>query len=99
MPKIPFKTGRSDCIPKSEDEPYIAKDTEVHPSANFNGPDLLDWFAKYFNFKKEDGEPDAEAIVALMGAHTIGKFDPTNSMFKYFWSREEKIILNIIFRD
>ena len=33
-----------------------------------------------------------------MGAHTIGKFDATNSMFKYFWSREEEIILNIIFK-
>ena len=46
----------------------------------------------------QDGKPNAKEIVALMGAHTIGKFDVTNSGFKYFWTRAVKIISNRLVR-
>ena len=51
MPTIRFKSGRKDCEPLSPEEPYIASKKEVHPSAHFNGPELLDWFAEYFGLK------------------------------------------------
>ena len=42
MPKIPFRTGRKDCVPASDDdEPYIATKGEVHPTPHANGPDTL----------------------------------------------------------
>ena len=54
MPVIPFKTGRRDCKPVSEDEPYIATQQEEHPSAHFYGKELLNWFRDYFNLKGDD---------------------------------------------
>ena len=42
MPRIPFRTGRMDCVPaSSNDEPYVATKGEVHPTAHANGPDTL----------------------------------------------------------
>ena len=67
MPQIPFRTGRTDCTPGAE--PYIASMTEVHPSPFANGPMTLQWFETNFGFT------DPKEVVALMGAHTLGKLD------------------------
>ena len=67
MPQIPFRTGRTDCTPGAE--PYIASKTEVHPSPFANGPMTLQWFETNFGFT------DPKEVVALMGAHTLGKLD------------------------
>ena len=73
MPKIPFRTGRSDCVPG--EEPYIASKREVHPSPFGNGPMTLKWFEDNFGFT------DPKDVVALMGAHTLGKLDQRLSTF------------------
>ena len=67
MPRIPFRTGRTDCAPGAE--PYIASKTEVHPSPFANGPMTLQWFETNF------GLTNPKEVVALMGAHTLGKLD------------------------
>ena len=86
MPQIPFRTGRTDCTPGAE--PYIASKTEVHPSPFANGPTTLQWFETNF------GLTDPKEVVALMGAHTLGKLDQRNSFFKYFWNRGEHSYFN-----
>ena len=85
MPKIPFKTGRKDCIPDDPiNKPYIANSNtkEVHPSVDFTGQETAAFFAQNFGFTPKES-------VALLGAHTLGGLDPRNSMFKYFWTRGE----------
>ena len=67
MPRIPFRTGRTDCTPGAE--PYTASKTEVHPSPFANGPMTLQWFETNFALT------DPKEVVALMGAHTLGKLD------------------------
>ena len=86
MPQIPFRTGRTDCTPGAES--YIASKTEVHPSPFANGPMTLQWFETNFGFT------DPKEVVALMGAHTLGKLDQSNSFFKYFWARGEHSYFN-----
>ena len=70
MPQIPFRTGRTECTPGAE--PYIASKTEVHPSPFANGPMTLQWFETNCGFT------DPKDVVALMGAHTLGKLDQSN---------------------
>ena len=49
MPKIPFRTGRKDCVPDQENldkgRGYIAssKKHEVHPNPFMNGKELTDF--------------------------------------------------------
>ena len=87
MPRIPFRTGRVDCIP-AEEEPYIASKTEVHPSLYFDGEQTLEFFATHF------GINDPREVVALMGAHTLGKVDQRNTLVKYWWTRGEHTYFN-----
>ena len=86
MPNIPFRTGRTDCDAGAE--PYIATKTEVHPSKFFNGPTTLEWFETNF------GLTEAKDVVALMGAHTLGKLDQRNSLMKYTWTRGTQSYFN-----
>ena len=49
MPRIPFRTGRKDCVPDQENlnngRGYIAssKKHEVHPNPFMNGKDLTEF--------------------------------------------------------
>merc|ERR1712038_1977765 len=93
MPQIPFRTGRIDCDSGASPwtgmaKPYIASKKEVHPSPYANGPATLKFFEDEFGFT------DPKDVVALMGAHTMGKLDQSNSFFKYFWARGEHSYFN-----
>ena len=68
---------------------YIANSNqkEVHPSVDFVGQETADWFADNFGLT-------AKESIALLGAHTLGNLDPRNSMFKYFWTRNDDAFLN-----
>ena len=86
MMQMTFRTGRTDCTPGAK--PYVASKTEVHPSSFGNGPATLQWFKTNFGFSNPID------VVALMGAHTLGKLDQRNSFFKYFWNRGEHSYFN-----
>ena len=93
MPDIPFKTGRKDCIPDdvnlNNGKSYKANSNtkEVHPSVDFTGTETTTFLSQNFGLTPKES-------VALLGAHTLGKLDPRNSMFKYFWTRMEETYLN-----
>ena len=61
---------------------------EFHPSPYANGPETLQFFVDQFGFTNE------RDVVALMGAHTLGKLTQSNAFFKYFWSRGEHSYFN-----
>ena len=88
MPRITFRTGREDCMPAAGEEAYVASKTEVHPSPHTNGPATLDWFEKNF------GLTDPKEVVALLGAHTIGRLHYKISLFRYLWTTRTEISLN-----
>ena len=76
---ITFKTGRSDCVDfESEEEPYKATKHEVHPNAVGNGEQTVDFFASQFGLTGPE-------MVALLGAHTFGRFHVHVSLFRYTW--------------
>ena len=65
-----------------------ASKKEFHPSPYANGPETLKFFKDQFGFTNE------RDVVALMGAHTLGKLTQNNAFFKYFWSRGEHSYFN-----
>ena len=76
---IKFQTGRADCIPDPDELPYKAIKEESHPKLMGNGQDTVEFFEKDFGFNGEE-------MVAIMGAHTMGRFQPSVSLFRYTWS-------------
>ena len=85
---ITFKTGRSDCTEfESEEEPYKATKTEVHPNAVGNGEQTVDFFASQFGLSGPE-------MVALLGAHTFGRFHVHVSLFRYTWTSRGTHLLN-----
>ena len=89
MPRaIKFQTGRADCIPDpNQPEPYIATKEEVHPVLQGNGNMTVDFFVENFGFNGEE-------IVAIMGAHTYGRFQPEVSLFRYTWTPSQRHLFN-----
>ena len=76
---IPFRTGRADCIPTDPDRPYIASKEEVHPNPVGDGTETVQFFKEQFEFSGQE-------TVAIMGAHTMGKFFFKNSLFRFrYW--------------
>ena len=73
-----FKTGRRDCIP-IEDRPFKARKEEHHPSPVTNGKGTL----KFFN---DDFNMNGTEVVALFGAHTLGRMHREISFFRYTWT-------------
>ena len=70
--KSMFKTGRSDCIPKtgaSEFQGYLTDRIENQPKPDGNGNMTLSFFDDAMGLTGREG-------LALMGAHTIGRFHP-----------------------
>ena len=85
MPKLEnfFKTGRRDCEPKenaTNNNQYLASKVEVHPEEGGNGQWTVDYFEKNFQMNPQE-------TLALMGAHTIGNFNPMTAKIDYAWVR------------
>ena len=68
MPKIPFRTGRKDCVPDQENlnngRGYIAssKKHEVHPNPFMNGKELTE-FMKVYVYHLHRQEPNQSLIL------------------------------------
>ena len=90
-----FQTGRKDCIAAdhaSELQQYVASKVEAHPSHGGNGEMTVKYFREKFNMAPYKA-------LALMGAHTIGKFNPINSRLDYSWVRSHYSHRNDFFNN
>jgi len=87
MPKIPFRTGRSDCEVSDPARPYIAEKEEVHPNAVGSGYETMEFFQSQFGLNGQEA-------VALLGAHTFGRFFIMNSLFRYTWTSSGTRLFN-----
>ena len=79
-----FKTGRKDCKPRFPDNPklgYLAKNLESTPNQFGNGQDSVNYFNKDFKLKPRQS-------LALLGIHTVGKFNPMTAHTDYAWVRD-----------
>ena len=85
--EINFQYGRRDCIPEKIETPYKTTKTETHPNPEGNGDDTLDFFKSEFDFTGKE-------VVAIMGAHTLGKMTMEHSLFKYSWTSRGGHIFN-----
>lgn len=79
-----FKVGRIDC-PNSPMEDRSG----VFPAGRFNMQENIDYFSNEFNFSPRE-------VVALMGAHTLGRAKVENSGYEGVWvnGRGEASTLN-----
>jgi len=85
-----FKTGRKDCI-SSHDEKYKADEIDVFPDDHLNGPMLVTYMEDHFGFSGKE-------TVAIMGAHTLGKFHQHLSGFQYTWTVDFQAFNNQYYR-
>ena len=80
-----FKTGRRDCQPRETDNPeqlgYLANKREKTPDQHGNGQDSVKYFRKNFKLEPREG-------LALLGVHTVGKFNPMTAHTDYAWVRD-----------
>jgi hypothetical protein len=66
---------------------------ENHPDLAFNGTMTLDYFDKDLGF-------NAREVVAIMGAHTIGRFHSIISLHRYTWkTRSGRLFNNGYYRN
>jgi len=87
-----FKTGRRDCQ-TNQPQPYMASKKERQPDTQTNGKGTVEFFKRDFGFSGED-------TVAIMGAHTLGRFHVGISGFRYTWTfKNEKLFNNQYFRN
>ena len=75
---LKFQTGRKDCT-EFGDKPYKATKTESHPTPVGNGNMTAEFFHRDFGFTSRE-------TVAILGAHTMGRFHPSVSLFRYVWT-------------
>ena len=76
---IKFRTGRRDCTEDIGHLPYVTGKEESHARPVGNGRETVEFFKKDFGFTGRE-------TVAIMGAHTIGQFHPSISLFRYTWT-------------
>ena len=78
---LKFQTGRRDCAGPEVDTTLTYKTTkhEHHPSAVGGSKETTDFFREVFDFTGRE-------MVAIMGAHTLGHFHYSMSLFKYVWT-------------
>ena len=79
-----FKYGRSDCQPAdhaTEKQGYLASQVEAHPHLGFNGEMTVNYFKDKFKM-------NGKQALALMGVHTVGRFNPLTSKNDYSWVRD-----------
>ena len=73
--------GRVDCIPSSSatsKQKYLASKVEILPDANGNGKKTVKYFKDNFGMNPRE-------TLALMGAHTIGKYSTFQTHIDYAW--------------
>lgn len=84
-----FRTGRRDC--SSDFKTYKH---EIAPDATASGASTVKFFQEQFNFK------NGEDVVAILGAHTLGRPHVIHSMFRYAWKAySEQLFNNGYFRN
>ena len=66
---------------------YKASKEETHPWVTGNGETTLDFFAAEFGFTPEES-------VAILGAHTMGKFHGHVADYDYTWTSGETGLFN-----
>eukprot|EP00927_Polykrikos_kofoidii_P039904 TRINITY_DN3419_c0_g1_i1.p1 TRINITY_DN3419_c0_g1~~TRINITY_DN3419_c0_g1_i1.p1 ORF type:complete len:567 (-),score=86.90 TRINITY_DN3419_c0_g1_i1:29-1729(-) len=93
-----FFSGRLDC--PATNKPDVNDDSKFYrrrtyesllkenlPNANADGKTVHQYFEAVFGFSVRE-------TVAIMGAHSYGKFHADTSLFKYDWTRGTKNLLN-----
>ena len=77
-----FKTGRSDCKSHSTDakKQYLAPLSENSPHSVANGVQTAEYFRDQFGLTPREG-------LALMGAHTLGRYSTFHTHIDYAWVR------------
>jgi len=86
-----FKTGRKDCT-STTDEPYKTYKREAFPDEHFNGTMTVRFMEEHFGFNGKE-------TVAIMGAHTMGRFNPKESGHKYVWTSDFYAFNNQFYRN
>jgi len=87
---IAFTTGRSDCIPAAAGSglpAYATSREEDVPDAQDNGEGTLGFFRRGFGFSGRE-------VVAILGAHTMGRFHYELSLFRYTWIKNGGMMFN-----
>ena len=65
----------------------IAIKHEHHPNQQGNGRMTVDFFKEEFNFSGRE-------TVAIMGAHTFGRFHAWKSLYPYVWTSYGESLIN-----
>eukprot|EP00418_Pyrodinium_bahamense_P084262 CAMPEP_0179069454 /NCGR_PEP_ID=MMETSP0796-20121207/30515_1 /TAXON_ID=73915 /ORGANISM="Pyrodinium bahamense, Strain pbaha01" /LENGTH=697 /DNA_ID=CAMNT_0020766519 /DNA_START=50 /DNA_END=2143 /DNA_ORIENTATION=- len=87
-----FKTGRRDCVTILSPN-YKTERAETHPDNHGNGVKTAQFFKEQFDFSGRE-------TVAIMGAHTIGRYHISATGFKYVWTpRSEWSFNNEYYRN
>jgi len=86
-----FKTGRKDCETTLE-EPYMSEKIEAFPDEHFNGTMTVRFMEEHFGFSGKE-------TVAIMGAHTMGRFQQRFTGHKYVWTSDFQAFNNQFYRN
>ena len=81
-----FRTGRKDCIPNKKasiKQRYLASKLEAHPDQNGNGEKTVQYFKDKFKLNPREA-------LALMGAHTLGRYSTFQTHLDYAWVRDKE---------
>jgi len=86
-----FQTGRRDCV-TSLTPSYMADEHEYHPDEHFNGTMVVQFMESQFGF-------NARETIAIMGAHTMGRFHQKQTAHKYVWTTDFQAFNNQYYRN
>lgn len=86
-----FKTGRKDCVTGLAPT-FKANKTEAHPDEHFNGTMVVQFMEQQFGFTGVE-------TVAIMGAHTMGRFHQQQNGHKYVWTTDFQAFNNQFYRN
>jgi len=84
-----FKTGRKDCDDGSS---YQTEKKEVLADEHFNGTMTVRFMEDQFGFSGKE-------TVAIMGAHTVGRFQQRITGHKYVWTSDFQAFNNQYYRN
>lgn len=88
LPAADRKDVRNICrMPNERVERWMAPNKRPSPNSQLNGSGTVNFFRKEFNLNPRE-------TVALMGAHNIGRFHATRSLFRYIWLRNGGMVFN-----
>merc|ERR550525_394713 len=74
------------------DEPYKTEKVEAFPDEHFNGTMTVRFMEEHFGFSGRE-------TVAIMGAHTIGRFRQFRTGHKYVWTSDFQAFNNQYYRN